>query len=230
MISALVFDWLLDPLYAEWLLRGIVTTVQIAALGTLLMLVVGVLGAWLLHYRIRVFSSSAVILVDLFRNTPPLVQLFVLYFVLPGIGFTTTNGGGATIPIFNGFVCVVISLALYNGALAVEIIRPEAMIEAARSLAYTRRQIFFQVELPMGLRISFAPMINNLVSLIKTSSQASLVAVGDIMFYANQIALETFMNLEVMLVILVLYLTIVSLTVLGANQLENRVRMYGYGK
>jgi len=225
------FDWLFDPLYATWLVRGIVTTIKLGVLGTLLMLVVGVLGACVLHRRIRFLSGFAIIMVECFRNTPPLVQLFILYFALPGLGFTLDGA-----PLFSGFVCVVTTLALYNGSLAVEIIRsgleavPKPTVEAARSLGYTRRQIFFQIELPIGFRLACSSMINNLVSLIKTSSQASLVAVGDIMFYANQISLETFMNLEVMAVVLILYLSIVSLAVFGARRLENRLKMVGYGK
>lgn len=231
------FDWFADPLYMEWLGRGILTTLALAALGIVFMLIIGIGGAYCLRYRVPVLSGIITILVELFRNTPPLVQLFILYFTLPELGLTI--GGDAThpgVPLFNGFVCVVISLALYNGALAIEIIRsglgavPSATIEAAISLGYRRNQIFRQVELPIGLRLCTPHMINNVVSLVKTSSQASLVAVGDIMFYANQISLETFMNFEVMVVVLALYLTIVSMTVYGARLIEKRFRMHGYGR
>ena len=233
----IAFDWFADPLYIEWLLRGIVTTIEISALAMVFMLGIGVLGAYILHHRIRFVAPLVTVLVELFRNTPPLVQLFLLYFTLPDLGITVKSiVTHQDVPLFNGFVCVVISLSLYNGALAVEIIRsglasvPEATIEAARSLGYGRNQIFRQVELPIGIRLSFSSMINNVVSLIKTSSQASLVAVGDIMFFANQIALETFRNFEVMLVILALYLAIVSLTVLAARRIEIRLLMHGYGR
>lgn len=233
----LSFSWLADPLYVSWLYQGILTTLALSLLGGLLMLVIGVAGAYCLHYRLRGLSSVITILVELFRNTPPLVQLFVLYFTLPDLGLTIGGGDGrAGIPIFNGFVCVVISLALYNGSLAIEIIRsgleavPSQTVEAARSLGYVRRQIFTQVELPIGFRISYSSMINNVASVIKTSSQASLVAVGDIMFYANQISLETFMNMEVMIIVLALYVTIVSVAVYGARLLEDRMKMHGFGR
>lgn len=231
------FDWFADPLYLQWLWRGIVTTLSLSAWGLFFMLGIGVIGAFILRYRVPLLYSITTILVELFRNTPPLVQLFILYFTLPELGVTVgASGTSPGVPLFNGFVCVVISLALYNGALAIEIIRsglaavPRTTIEAAVSLGYKRTQIFRQVELPIGFRLCAPHMINNIVSLVKTSSQASLVAVGDIMFYANQISLETFMNLEVMIVVLALYLSIVSLTVFGARLLENHFRMYGYGK
>lgn len=233
---SLSFDWLTDPLYVTWLYRGVLTTIGLGVLGNVLMMLIGVAGSYCLHYRLPILSPLVSILVDLFRNTPPLVQLFILYFTLPDLGVTFGGGDTASLPIFNGFTCVVISLALYNGAIAVEIIRsgleavPTSTVEAARSLGYSRIQIFFQVQLPIGFRLSFSSMINNVVSVIKTSSQASLVAVGDIMFYANQISLETFMNLEVMIIVLALYLTIVSLAVFVAKLVEAKMKMYGYGK
>lgn len=234
---SLSFSWLADPLYFSWLYKGIVTTVELSLAGIVLMLAIGTAGAYCLHYRVKFLARFIVILVDLFRNTPSLVQLFIFYFSLPELE-NAFRGPGAHHgpPLFNGFTCVVISLALYNGSLAVEIIRsgleavPKSTVEAARSLGYTRIQIFRQIELPIGFRLSFSSMINNVVSLIKTSSQASLVAVGDIMFYANQISLETFMNLEVMIVVLVLYLVIVSIAVFCARRIENHMKMYGYGK
>lgn len=231
------FDWFADPLYLQWLGRGVITTLSLAGLGMVFMLIIGVVGAFILRYRVPFLYSVTTVLVELFRNTPPLVQLFILYFTLPELGLTigaTSTSPG--VPLFNGFICVVISLSLYNGALAIEIIRsglgavPGTTIEAAVSLGYRRAQIFTQVELPIGFRLCTPHMINNVVSLVKTSSQASLVAVGDIMFYANQISLETFMNFEVMVVVLALYLSIVSLTVWGVRLLEKRFRMYGYGK
>lgn len=234
---SLSFNWLADPLYFSWLCKGIVTTVELSLAGIVLMLVIGTVGAYCLHYRVKFLDRLIMILVDLFRNTPPLVQLFIFYFSLPELeNAFHHHGAHQGPPFFNGFTCVVISLALYNGSLAVEIIRsgleavPKSTVEAARSLGYTRIQIFRQIELPIGFRLSFSSMINNVVSLIKTSSQASLVAVGDIMFYANQISLETFMNLEVMIAVLVLYLVIVSIAVFCARRIENHMKMYGYGR
>lgn len=230
------FDWLADPLYVTWLCRGVLTTIALGVSGNVLMMLIGVFGSYCLHYRLPILSQLVTILVELFRNTPPLVQLFILYFTLPDLGVTFETADAASVPIFNGFTCVVISLALYNGAIAVEIIRsgleavPSSTVEAARSLGYSRIQIFFQVQLPIGFRLSFSSMINNVVSVIKTSSQASLVAVGDIMFYANQISLETFMNLEVMIIVLALYLIIVSFAVFVARVVETKMKMYGYGK
>lgn len=233
---SLDYSWLSDGLYQYWLLKGLGTTLLMSLFGIVLMLAIGVVGALCLHFRLPVLETLTTVLVELFRNTPPLVQLFFLYFMLSQVGLQLTDPvTGRSVPLFSGFTCVVLSLGLYNGAIAVEIIRsglmavPSQTVEGARSLGYTRFQTFRHVELPIGLRLSMPAMTNNVVSLIKTSSQAALVAVPDIMYGATQISLETFRNLEVMLLIWVLYVALASLAVVALRQIGNAFRIPGYG-
>ncbi len=233
---SLDYSWLSDGLYQTWLLRGLGTTVLMSLIGIALMLVIGVAGALCLHFRLPVLETLTTVLVELFRNTPPLVQLFFLYFMLSEVGLKLTDPvTGRSVPLFSGFTCVVLSLGLYNGAIAVEIIRsgllavPSQTVEGARSLGYTRFQAFRYVELPIGFRLSMPAMTNNVVSLIKTSSQAALVAVPDIMYGATQISLETFRNLEVMLLIWILYVALASLAVVILRKLGDAFRIPGYG-
>jgi polar amino acid transport system permease protein len=233
---SLDFSWLGDPLYQQWLVRGIGNTLLMSLLGIVMMFAVGIAGAICMHFRLPILETLTTILVELFRNTPPLVQLFFLYFMLSEIGLTLTDPvTGRNVPLFTGFTCVVLSLGLYNGAVAVEIIRsgllavPSQTVEGARSLGYSRLKTFRHVELPIGLRLSVPAMTNNIVSLIKTSSQAALVAVADIMYGATQIMVETFRNLEVMLLIWALYVVIASLAVVAIRRIAGIFRMPGYG-
>lgn len=230
------FSWLHDSVYQLLLLKGLGTTILMSAAGLVLMLVFGIAGAYVVHFRIPVLETLVTVIVELFRNTPPLVQLFFLYFMLSEIGLQFVDAAtGRHVPLFSGFACVVLSLGLYNGAIAVEIIRsglfgvPSQTVEGAQSLGYTRFQVFRHVELPIGLRLSASAMSNNVVSLIKTSSQASLVAVADIMFAATRISVDTFRNIEVMLLIWILYVVLASLAVWGMNRLATAFRMPGYG-
>lgn len=233
---ALDFGWLSDPLYQLWLLQGVGTTLLMSVLGIALMFVIGIAGAACIHFRLPVLGTFTTILVELFRNTPPLVQLFFLYFMLSEVGLSLTDPDtGRRIPLFTGFTCVVLSLGLYNGAIAVEIVRsgimavPSQTIEGARSLGYTRLQIFRYVEIPMGLRLSIPAMTNNIVSLIKTSSHAALIAVADIMYYATQIMLDNFRNFEVMMFIWAIYVVIASFAVMIVRRIARAVRIPGYG-
>lgn len=229
------FSWLSDPLYQTWLLNGLGTTILLSLCGMMLMFVIGVAGAACLHLRVPVLQSLVTILVELARNTPPLVQQFFLFFMLSQVGLTLLDASGHRVPLFNGFTCVVLSLGIYNGAIAVEIIRsgllavPGQTVEGARSLGYTRLQTFRHVELPIALRLSMPGMTSNVVSLIKTSSQAVLIAVADITYAATQIMLETFRNAEIMLFIWVVYLAVTGIAVLIMRGIARAVRIPGYG-
>ncbi|CAN7656039.1 amino acid ABC transporter permease [Caballeronia sp. dw_19] len=229
-------SWLADPLYQTWLLRGIGTTVAMCVCAIALMYVIGIVGAAMIFFRVPVLETLTTVVVELLRNTPPLVQLFVLYFTLSELGLSVHNlATGQQIPVFSGFTCMVLSLALYNGGIAVEIVRsglhsvPHATVEAARSLGYTRLRTFWHIQLPMAMRLSTVPMTNNIVSLIKTSSQAAFVAVADVMYYATQISLENFRNLEVMLTVWVIYLLLASFASIVAGRIGNALRIPGYG-
>jgi polar amino acid transport system permease protein len=235
-VSGLDFSWLSDPLYVNWLIQGVLTTLGLSAVSLVLAFLCGIAGYACIHFRVPILAAFVRVLVELLRNTPPLVQMFFLYFTLTRLGLTLTDPAtGQSVPLFSGFVCVVLSLAFYNGALAVEIVRsgveatPVQTVEGARSLGYSPWQIFLQVELPIGLRLSMPAMTNNMVSLVKTSAQASLVAVGDIMYYANQIMLETFRTKEIILIVWILYITIVSALVVVVRLIEHRVALHGYG-
>lgn len=233
---SLDFSWLGDPLYQLWLVRGTEMTLLLSALGSVLALALGIAGVACIHLRIPVLAPMTTLLVELFRNTPPLVQLFFLYFTLTEIGLRLFNPAtGRYEPVFSGVTCVALSLGLYNGAIAVEVLRagliavPAQTVEGARSLGYSRAHCFRAVELPIALRLSVPAMTNNLVSLVKTSAQASLVAVADAMYYATQIMLENFRNLEVMLLVWVIYLAIASAVAWAMRIVGRSWRMPGFG-
>lgn len=230
------FSWLFDPLYQGWFLDGLAITVLISVVAGLFTIAIGVVGASILEFDVPFIAPLTTILIDLFRNTPPLVQLFFFYFMLSDIGLTFTDPvSGAPIPIFGGFTCVVLSLCTFNGAIAIEVVRsgiasvPTQTIEGARSLGYSRRQIFMTIQMPLALRMTIPPMTNNVVSIIKTSAQASLVAVTDITYYATQVMLDTFLNIEVMAVLWLIYVAIATLVSLGARAIAHVARVPGYG-
>lgn len=231
------FTWLLDPVYFGWLVQGLKNTLLLSVFGLIFMAIFGILGAICLHFRVAFLDSAVTVLVELARNTPSLVQLFFLYFMLSEMGLHFTDSlTGQKIPIFSGFACGVLMLGFYNGAIAVDIIRsgllavPKQTVEGARALGYSKWQAFRYVELPIGLRLTTPLMTNNIVALIKTSSQAALVAVPDLMYSATQIVMENFKSAEVMIVIWLLYVVIVSFVVLLIGYLANFTKMPGYNK
>lgn len=231
------YSWLLDPVYQRWLLRGIVTTLELAALSSAVAVIAGFLGALVLSLRIWWIDAVLEPFVELFRNTPPLLQMLFFYFTLTQLGFRVEDPvTGLTVPLFSAFACAAISLSLFGAALCIEVFRsgleavPKATREAARSLGYGRWKLFANVELPIATRIALPSLANVLTNLFKTTSQASVIAVPELMYYAGQIYNDTFRTLEVMTFVLVIYVVLVSILAGAMNLLERVLAFPGYGK
>ena len=139
------YSWLADPTYQSWLIKGIWTTVQLAFVSSLFALLIGIVGAFVLTLRIGWVNAILSFLIEVFRNTPPLLQMLFFYFTLSSIGlYVTDPTSGVRVPLLDAFACAAVSLSLFGGALCIEAFRsgldavPKTTVEAARSLGYGR--------------------------------------------------------------------------------------------
>jgi polar amino acid transport system permease protein len=212
-------------------IEGFITTVKLSAYCLVLSLVLGALAAWLAGSRVVVVRRAINGFIQLFRNTPPLVQLYFFYFAL---GPVLPKIGG--MPALGSFGWAVVSLTLLETAFAAEIFRagieavPKAMIEAAGSLGYSRWQIYRRVVLPLALRVTMPAMTNNLVNLVKTTTLAYAIAVPELVYMSAQVWSEQVNVPEMMLVLLVCYVTIVGIINQCMQWLEERLRVPGFGQ
>jgi len=208
-----------------------VTTVKLSAYCLVLSLFLGALAAWLTGSHVAVVRRAVTGFVALFRNTPPLVQLYFFYFAL---GPLVPKVDGA--PLLGSFGWAVVSLTLLETAFAAEIYRagieavPKAMVEAAASLGYSRWQIYRLIMLPLALRATMPAMTNNLVNLVKTTTLAYAIAVPELVYMSAQIWSEQVNVPEMMVVLLICYVAIVGLINQGMQWLENRLRVPGFGQ
>jgi polar amino acid transport system permease protein len=211
--------------------EGFVTTIKLSAYCLVLSLVLGAVAAWLAGSRIAAVRRAINGFVALFRNTPPLVQLYFFYFAL---GPLLPRVGGS--PLLGSFGWAVVSLTLLETAFAAEILRagieavPKAMVEAAESLGYSRGQIFRKVVLPLALRVTMPAMTNNLVNLVKTTTLAYAIAVPELLYMSAQVWSEQVNVPEMMIVLLVCYVAIVGIINQGMQWLEERLRVPGFGQ
>jgi ABC-type amino acid transport system permease subunit len=146
--------------------------------------------------------------VEVFRNTPLLIQIFIVYFGLPQLGLRLS-------PFLSGLSALVLYAAAYNA----EIFRagleavPKGQHEAALSGGLSTAQVLRFVVVPQAVRIAFPALGNNLVSLVKNSSLVSTIGMVELMFVANDISFNNFRTFEiygaagVLYVVLVLVLT-----------------------
>lgn len=182
------------------LLDGLKTTVLVSLLAIALSLILGLALASARRSRLPPVRWLAVAYLDLFRNTPFIVQLFFFYFGLPEIGIyidAVTTG--------------IIALSLAAATSTAEVIRAgiesvdRGVIEAARAYGLSRFQQYRYVILPIALRFAIRPLGSVFVNLVLTTSVLSTITVNDLMSRAETVASETFRPFEVYLVVLVLY-------------------------
>jgi polar amino acid transport system permease protein len=212
-------------------LEGFVTTVKLSLYCLVGSLALGALVAMLQGARTAVVRRAASGFVQLFRNTPPLVQLYFFYFAL---GPLLPKVDGA--PLLGSFGWAVVSLTLLEAAFAAEIYRagieavPKAMVEAAESLGFSRMQVYRQVVLPLALRVTMPAMTNNLVNLVKTTTLAYAIAVPELVYMSAQIWSEQVNVPEMMVVLLICYVAMVGVINQVMQWLEVRLRVPGFGQ
>jgi polar amino acid transport system permease protein len=210
-----VFD---GEVYAGALLNGLRVTLEISALALVLTVVIG-LGAALLRLSGSAAARWLVVgYVEVIRNTPLLVQLYLVYFIL------------APILGLDRFWAGVLCLAVFEGAFAAEIFRGGIMAvrkgqwEAAWTLGLSRRDAYRHVVLPQALRVILPPLAGLGVALVKHSAIVSVIAVFDLTNEGRNIISDTFMTFEIWLTVAALYLCVTMLLSLGVGLLERRLK------
>jgi polar amino acid transport system permease protein len=169
--------------------------------------------------------------ISIFRNTPPLVQIYFFYF---GLGFVLPRVAGQ--PLISNFEWAIISLSLFAGAFNIEIFRsgieavPSSMIEAAEGLGYSRFQIYRDVLLPLAFRVCLPALGNNLVNLVKTTNLAYAIGVGELLYVSKQIWSDAVNVREMMVFLLLAYLVLVFILVAALRWTERAIRVPGVGQ
>jgi polar amino acid transport system permease protein len=178
--------------FAPILIKGAGVTVMVTICSLVLSTFLGLFWALLRTSHIKVLSRISTTFVNIIRGIPILVQLFYIYFVLPDIGIQLT-----------AFQAGTIGLGIAYSAYMAEVFRAgiEAIdvgqIEAAQSIGMTRRLIMTRVVLPQAFRIALPPYGNNLIMLLKDSSQTSAITVAELSLESKLIAASSFKNMTV---------------------------------
>lgn len=198
------------------LLQGVVVTVEIVAISLVVATIIGLATALLRLSDSFIGRWLARCYLEVIRNTPLLVQIFFLYFVMA--------------PLFDlgRTVTAILALSLFEGAYASEIIRAgiisigRGQWEACYTLGLSRSQSYRHIILPQALRRVLPPLTSQAVSLIKDSALVSTIAVADLTMQGRVIVAETFLTFEIWFVVAAIYL-ILTLALSGlAHSLEQR--------
>ena len=210
--------------YFPLFVKAFVLTVKIGWIGIAFSFVIGLISAFILYYKVPFFSFLIKCYVELFRNTPLLVQLFFIYFALPKIGIR-----------ISAEVCGILGLGLIGGAYMIETIRSglesvdRIQSESALSLGMTKGQVFFHVILPQAFSISMPGFVANVIFLLKETSVFSTISLMDLMFTAKDLIGMYAKTIECLFLLVVYYLImLLPVSILG-TVVERRARYAQFG-
>ncbi|MEW6630836.1 MAG: amino acid ABC transporter permease [Pseudomonadota bacterium] len=201
------------PFFAE----AALVTIEITALALILGLVVAALAASAKMSRSAILRAIGTLYVSLFRGTPCLIQLFVLYFGGPQIGIN-----------LEPFTAGVIGLGLNIGAYMAESIRgalvavDRGQTEAARTIGFSRFQTLRKVVLPQAARLMIRPLGVNTVALLKGSALVSTISVVELTYTAQRFIGSTYKPFEIFGVAALLYMVMVYAVARAVDLLDKR--------
>jgi polar amino acid transport system permease protein len=205
------------------LLRGMGMTLWLTIQGLAAGFVLGVLASLARTYGNKFWRGLAVGYIELFRGTPLLVQLFLIYYGLPGLGITLSRELSA-----------FLAMALNSGAYQAEYLRGsilaigDGQMMAGRSIGLSKWKTIWYVILPQALRLAIPAWSNEPVSLLKSTAVVFLIAIPEVMSKAKAIAARTYDPISAYLAAAVMYLAAVYILILLLNWLERASRLPGF--
>lgn len=208
------------PLYIE----AAKLTISIALIGIVLSIIVGLICAVIQYYKVPVLRRIVAIYIEFSRNTPLLVQLFLLYFGLPKAGIKLES-----------VTCAIIGLTFLGGSYMAEAFRSglesveKSQTESGLSIGLGQGQVMRHIILPQALSVSIPAICANVIFLIKETSVFSVVALADLMYVAKDLIGLYYNTDEALLMLVIAYLILLLPISIVATLLERRLRYAGFG-
>lgn len=201
-------------------LKGMGITIELAVISIVLGLILGIILSLMKRSKIKVISLIAKMYIGFIRDTPLLVQIYIVYIGLPMVL-------GIDVP---DFVTGVVALTLYSAAYIAEIIRsgidslPLGQSEAAISLGMSKRRVMTDIILPQAFKNILPALGNQFIGNVKDSSLVSVLGISDLMFSAQTVRGSTALGLQPMLVASLLYLVMTWLLNSVLAYIERRMK------
>ncbi len=171
--------------HGDEFLSGFGYTLSISILALMIALIFGTIGGVMATSKIKILRAYTRLYVEIFQNTPLVIQIFFLYFALPPLGI-----------YLDVFSVGVLGVGAYHGAYVSEVVRsgilsvPKGQFEASYSQGFTYTQQMRYIILPQTIKIILPPLTNQMVNLIKNTSVLLIVAGGELMYVADGYAGE----------------------------------------
>jgi polar amino acid transport system permease protein len=201
------------------LLEGLMITLQISLISLFFALIIGLVTAVFRLSNSFVARGLAVIYLETSRNTPLLIQIFFIYFVLgPMLGL-------------DRMVAAILALSLFEGAYASEIFRSgiqsvdRGQVEAASSLGLTTFATYRHIIIPQAIRTVLPPLTSQAISLVKDSALVSTIAIYDLTMQGQALIAESYLTFEIWFTVAAMYLSITLFLSVVVGIMEKRLSL-----
>ena len=210
--------------YFPLFVKAFVLTVKIGWIGIAFSFVIGIISAFILYFKVPFFSFLIKCYVELYRNTPLLVQLFFIYYGLPALGVK-----------ISAEFCGALGLALLGGSYMTESLRSgleavsNSQKESAFALGMTKAQLFLSIILPQAISISVPALVANIIFLLKETSVFSAISLMDLMFTAKDLIGLYYNTTESLFLLVIFYVAmLLPVSILGSI-VEKKARFKIFG-
>lgn len=220
-----MYIWDFTPVIANAgvLAQGLVNTLKVTGTALAFGVPLGLTLAMLRLSRHRLLSLPAGFVIEFFRTTPPLVQLFWFFFALPILIQVEMTP----------FAAAAITFSIQSSAFFAEVFRggivsiERGQWEASRAIGMTQAQAMRRVILPQAVRRMIPAFMERSIELMKTTTLVATVSYADLLFQANEVAQKTFRPLEVFTVTALIYFVVIFAASLLVHRLELRLAVSG---
>lgn len=203
-------------------IQGFGYTMGVAIPALMIAVIMGVFHALLATSKFKILQAWARVYVEFFQNTPLLINLFFLYYVLPKVPYI-----GVTLDVF---VIGILGIGVYHGAYMSEVVRsgilsiPKGQFEASTSQGFSYFQSMAYIILPQTIKVILPPSTNQAVNLIKNTSVLQIITGAEIMYRADSYAQQTLSYAPAYIVAGTFYFVVCYLLSFGMRQYEEKLK------
>lgn len=221
--------WKLVVNYQSYLVTGVKITIIVSVMAIIIGFLLGAICSVIRIGKCKILKWIVSLYVEFIRGTPVLVQISMVYYGLPLLGFALPDMKIMGVQ-FNRLISGVLALGLNSAAYVCEIIRGGILsvdvgqTEAAVSLGFTNRDTIMRIILPQALKNALPSLANEFIVMIKTSSQVSVIGLADLMFVADVIRGNSFRPFAPLVIVAVIYLIITECVSYIFRRIERNIR------
>ena len=211
--------------FSKIFISGIVITLPLALVSFIIAMLIAIVCAMIQYAKVPVVKNIVQFYIWIFRGTPMLVQLFIMYFGMQSIGVR-----------ISAITATIIVFSLNTGAYCAETIRgsiesvPQGQMEAGYCVGMSYMQIMMHIILPQAFRSAFPSLFNNLISLVKDTSLAANITVTEMFMQTERIAGRTYQFMQLYIEVALVYLIFCTVLTWLQSWGEKKLNYYQAGR